>query len=256
MTNQPEEQVSPETVASATSPSPNPVARRIALAIVLVLLLVALVYDYGVARPSVNQAYDAVMAKFQDANLSAVTLTRGEVESLLDRPSSETFSDGANTVDVYQWASGLPLKHHDLFVVYRPGTDSDEFVRHFKFAYEPGGSMQVATAEALLTERVGRENSTDSAAAPTMTKIADGSGTKSVAVPETSAADPTSLPPFAELDGNEDGVLEASEWPDQYKSILKSMDADGDGTVDAKEFAAAGSATSDPGEAAVTDEPS
>lgn len=219
----------------------NPTPRRIALSIVFVLLLAALIYDYGVARPSVNQAYDAILTQFQDANLSASSLTRSEIESIVNRPAVESFEDNGQTVDVYQWASGLPLKNHNLYVVYRTVGEDDVFVRHFKYSFDPSDRMQARTADDLIADRAeksGREG------AETSLRRATNASAMAAAKSDDKSSSATeipsdALPKFAELDTNEDGILERSEWPESFQDQLESLDVNGDGQIDPTEFAAA-----------------
>ena len=109
---------------------------RILLA-VLAVLLVALGFDYLVARPRVSAAYDAIAERHMEVNANAnEILTNQDIHELLGKEPARTFPDGSTKVEVFSWASGVPFRTHDLFVVYQKSGDRQMFRRHSKFAYE------------------------------------------------------------------------------------------------------------------------
>ncbi len=111
---------------------------RLILFGILFLLVVALIYDYRVARPGVNQAYDKITEQSTLVNMSSTKkFTNKDVQELLGKQPSETFEDpNGDFVEVYSWRSGLPFRTHDLFAVYKKNGDDWLFHRHQKFGHE------------------------------------------------------------------------------------------------------------------------
>ncbi|MCS7467211.1 hypothetical protein NZK35_11210 [Stieleria sp. ICT_E10.1] len=111
--------------------------RKTVLYVLLALMVVALGYDYLVARPAVNAAYDQVTEASMEANRKgAGFLSNTDVRELLGREPVQTFEDGRYQVEVYQWRGGLVVKPHKLYTVYMPNGDGWMFNRHAKFVYE------------------------------------------------------------------------------------------------------------------------
>ncbi|WP_372898238.1 hypothetical protein [Stieleria sp.] len=114
--------------------------RKTVLYVLLGLMVVALGYDYLVARPAVNAAYDQVTEASMDANRKGVGfLSNTDVRELLGREPVQTFEDGRYQVEVYQWRGGLIVKPHKLYTVYMPNGGAWMFNRHAKFVYEASG---------------------------------------------------------------------------------------------------------------------
>ncbi len=110
---------------------------------ILALLLVALLYDYAVARPSVETAYNQIVDRSTEVNSkSTEVFTNLDVRELLGKEPSRTFDDAnGDKVEVYSWRSGLPIKSHELFTVYKPNNGKFLFYRHAKFQYETSGDV-------------------------------------------------------------------------------------------------------------------
>ncbi len=140
-------QSSPEADARAGSGSKT---RLLVLIGLLALALFALWYDYKVARPAVEQAYERISAM----NERIITggehrlMTNADVQSELGRSPNETFLSGNFTVEAYRWSAGMPIafrglsgdespgigmKTHDYYAVYRKDGPTLAFVTHFKF---------------------------------------------------------------------------------------------------------------------------
>ncbi|QDV42693.1 hypothetical protein Enr13x_25430 [Stieleria neptunia] len=114
--------------------------RKTVLYVVLGLMVVALGYDYLVARPAVNAAYDQVTEASVEANRKGVGfLSNTDVRELLGREPVQTFEDGRYQVEVYHWRGGLVVKPHKLYTVYLRNNDGLMFNRHAKFVYEASG---------------------------------------------------------------------------------------------------------------------
>ncbi len=119
------------------------VMRKIALGIVLAVAFAALIYDYAIARPSVEQAYHQIATQSQEAHRSADSpFTNEDVRALLGKPPSRIFRDGGDQVEVFSWIAGFPLLTHDLYVVFRENEQSIIYQRHSKFVYESEASIR------------------------------------------------------------------------------------------------------------------
>ncbi len=79
-------------------------------------------YDRYVARPAVAAAYSAILAENGKVYTTAgKTFTNKDVQKLIGKTPAKilTAPDG-NTVEIYQWRAGLPIRTHDLFAIYEP----------------------------------------------------------------------------------------------------------------------------------------
>ncbi|TWT50567.1 hypothetical protein Pla22_33100 [Rubripirellula amarantea] len=125
---------------------------RIVLFAVLGLLLIGLAYDYLVARPGVDAAYDKIAARSVELNkLPDTYFTNSDVQELLGKQPSRTFEDSnGELVEVFSWRSGLPIKTHDLFAVYKPSDGKMLFNRHAKFAYESSNDVSIYAGETIV----------------------------------------------------------------------------------------------------------
>jgi hypothetical protein len=144
----------PEIAAEIPKPPPS-VERRAALIrlyfllAILALMLGALWYDYMVARAGVSSAYDQISTLNTTMN-SARSLEVTEVshvQETLGRQPTRIIQNGIYTIEVYEWAAGMPVKinafqedeptfglrTHDYYAVYR----GQMFQRHYKFAIPP-----------------------------------------------------------------------------------------------------------------------
>lgn len=110
--------------------------RRFAILFVSIVATLAIVYDYTIARPSVDQAHDRINSRLDafDASLSE-SLSHHDVRELLQKQPSRIFRDGGKHVEVFSWIAGFPLRTHDLYVVYDQNGRTTSLIRHFKFAY-------------------------------------------------------------------------------------------------------------------------
>lgn len=233
---------------SSAEPAPTSSVRKLVLGVVFILLLAALIYDYGVARPSVNQAYDAVTDQFQQTNFAAQTLTRDQIETLLGRSSSDSFSDGQDTVQVYHWASGLPMKNHKLFVVYENKDDGkgDVFLRHSKYVYDAEASLVARSPEEIAADQKAKRRLAEEAFrladdqpavtndSPTDPSSMDDPAMTPTPTPPGSAAD--AWPPFETLDTDGDGLLSDTEWSEPLRAQVTDLDQDGDGKISRDEY--------------------
>ena len=131
--------------------------RQFVLIGLLVLLVIALVYDYKVVRPSVDAAYDRIAEESMHKNMRSTEIfTNKDVQELLAKTPSRTFEESnGNFVEVYSWRSGLPIRTHDLFAVYRKSGESWLFDHHAKYEHESAEEVyQYQAAEPNISEPI------------------------------------------------------------------------------------------------------
>jgi hypothetical protein len=154
--------------------------RSLVLLGILVLLLGALWYDYKIARPKVEFAYEAVGKVNSEYNAYAGKkyLTEKEVQTILNRQPASFIDHGTYHVEVYSWRSGLPIRSHNYYAVYSAGTPL-VFLKHYKYelpmeelrTLEPAAvgeeqsSPEDETAQSASKERKGADDKTNSESA-------------------------------------------------------------------------------------------
>ena len=102
-----------------SSGSPARVRQTILLA-VLALAVVALVYEFGVARPKALAAWDAV-SKLIDSNYDQpgeVKNTNESVQTAVGKRPARTTDEGNKRVEVYEWRRGIPILAYSFRVTY------------------------------------------------------------------------------------------------------------------------------------------
>ena len=87
---------------------------------ILVLGVAAMAYDRMVARPAVEAAYAAIVAKNVEVNATrGQVFTNIDVQKLIGKTPAKTFTNpDGDTVEIYQWRAGLPIRTHDLYAIY------------------------------------------------------------------------------------------------------------------------------------------
>jgi len=230
--------------------------RRLFLLVgLLALALFALWYDYKVARPAVEQAYDRIAAANDEINTAAEhrRMTSADVQGALRRRPSETFLNGKYTIEAYRWSAGMPielrglngdespgigLKTHDYYAVYRKDGPELAFVTHFKFDLDPdyfvekvvvAGADDGASAEESMMPGMGGPEG------PGMGMGGPGGEGPGGGGPG-GGFDPEAF--FAERDADGDGKLSGEEISERMRGRLEAIDTDGDGAVTKEEFLA------------------
>jgi len=117
-------QTNSEPTATAP-PSEPPSGSSKRLGIMLVVLAVGLAavgYDRYVARPAVTAAYASILAENGKVYTTpGKTFTNKDLQKLIGKMPARTLTDAdGNTVEIYQWRAGLPIRTHDLFAIYEP----------------------------------------------------------------------------------------------------------------------------------------
>jgi hypothetical protein len=110
--------------------------RQIILFTLLGLMLMAAAYDYIIARPNVDKAYDQISQlnnSMNSASMSKQTLNT-DIHKEINRTPEKTYTQGPYRVEVFSWMAGLPFRTHDLYAVYTPKGNDLVFMRHYKFA--------------------------------------------------------------------------------------------------------------------------
>ncbi|MAI69417.1 MAG: hypothetical protein CMM01_00665 [Rhodopirellula sp.] len=116
----------PSTPTTPTEPSKGSSKRLVILLSVLAVSLAAMGYDRYVAKPAVEAAYAAILAENGKVyRTKGKTFTNKDVQKLIGKTPAKTLTDAdGNTVEIYQWRAGLPIRTHDLFAIYQPKGDS------------------------------------------------------------------------------------------------------------------------------------
>ena len=122
--------------------------RSLLLLGVLVLLLVALWYDYKIARPQVETAYETVGKINEEYNSlpGKKYVTDKDVQQTLNRKPASVIQEGPYHVEVYSYRSGLPIRSHNYYAVYSAGQPLI-FLKHYKFEL-PMEELKVAAFSA------------------------------------------------------------------------------------------------------------
>ena len=149
----------PEETDASAGASKGSSIRKFALYGLLAIMIVAIVYDYRVARPAVDDAYDKIATASVAANSDATEiLTNQKVQELLGKQPAETFKDGNDLVEVYHFSGGLPGRPHRLWAVFKKNGENNLFYRHAKFAYEASSTVspvnEVMVGTGSTTEEV------------------------------------------------------------------------------------------------------
>ncbi|QDV11806.1 hypothetical protein CA51_16820 [Rosistilla oblonga] len=125
-----------ESAATTTTAKPSR-TRSYLLFGILGLMIIALAYDYKVARPNVEQAYEDLVAFNMQVNADPSDMVTPEmVAEMLGKTPTRTFKDMSDFVEVYSWRGGLFFKSHDLYVAYRVTPLGTLMARTSKFNYD------------------------------------------------------------------------------------------------------------------------
>ena len=235
--------------ASSDAPEAGSSKKRLCLLVsLLALALFALYYDYKVARPAVEKAYEQVASLNSQINNAAEhrRMKNTDVQEALGRTPNETFQSGIYTVEAYRWSAGMPLefrglsggespgigrKTHDYYAVYRRDGADFVFSTHFKFDLdhdELTPRERVAAADDEYMDEEGTmEMGSDPAPGPGGGPGGGGGG---------GVFDPEAF--FTERDADSDGKLAGDEISDRMRERLESIDTDEDGAVSKEEFLA------------------
>lgn len=230
--------------------------RQFVLLGILFVLVIALLYDYRVARPSVEQAYDKIAEQSILVNRSSTEVfTNENVQELIGKQPSRTFEEpNGDLVEVYSWRSGLPIRTHDLFAVYKQNGGKWMFHRHAKFQHEAstdvsqhdvkGGSVVASPID--VSELEDMEEGPDEGG-PSEGGGGFGGGGSGYA--GSSAYQPGAGGPgggrqfdpeamFNESDQDGDGKLTGPEIPERARASLSEIDTDGDESISKEEWTA------------------
>ncbi|MCA9121845.1 MAG: hypothetical protein H6822_11790 [Planctomycetaceae bacterium] len=231
--------------------------RLIVLVGLLAVALFALWYDYKVARPSVDRAYERIASENATVNAAAEhrLMTNVDVQSVLGRSPNETYLVGSYTVEAYRWRAGMPielrgldgqespgvgLKTHSYYAVYRKDGPLLNFVTHFKYDLDPdyfaepvvirsaetGASVAPGLAGAEQSEYGSPESGSGSGREGGGGGRGQGGG----------GFDPEAM--FAERDVDGDGKLTGEEISARMRENLEAIDTDSDGAISKAELLA------------------
>ena len=99
--------------------------RQMILFTILILGVIALLWEFRVARPKSEQAYEAVqnMLKTNYAGAGEVTNTNEDVKKLIGKAPAQTIPRDQHAVEVYKWRRGLPIMAYTVQVLYNKKED-------------------------------------------------------------------------------------------------------------------------------------
>ena len=94
--------------------------RQTILLAVLALAVVALVYEFGVARPKSLAAWDAInkLIKSNYDQPGEVKNTNETVQAAVGKPPARTTDEGNQRVEIYEWRRGIPILAYSFRVTY------------------------------------------------------------------------------------------------------------------------------------------
>ena len=204
----------------------------------LALMLCALGYDRLVARPGVELAYDKIAAEYEIENAKGDRFMTNEmVSKMVGGLPARTFNDPKGEfVEVYSWRAGLPFKTHDLFVVYQPVGDKQQFVRLSKFVYDQTDQIFAGLSESAMERSLDTESvaPTDSVSFTVSEQENSSSQDNSSGRQRERGFDPEAM--FKRNDADGDGKLSGDEIPERMRDGLVEIDTDTDGAVTLEEF--------------------
>lgn len=237
---------------------------------ILALGVIGLVYDRQVARPALERASEDLARAVDASNRSLEdTVTPDDVEEVLGRSAVQSFEDGGDYVEVFAWRSGLPIRTHKLYAIYRDQGGEKVLYRQAIYKYESRGEvipinelktieMTEEEAEAAGNEndeggggggRGGRPgggegdqgggddgNSDDEAGDNEAGGIdsAEAARREQYSGPPTGTPDPEEQ--FELADFNDDGLLTETEIVGRMQDNLDEIDTDGDGAISESEY--------------------
>ena len=118
--------------AKAKSSGTNNMAlvRQVVLVLLLIVAIGAAVYDFKMARPAAQRAYDTIQKMSEES--SDESLTNEAIQQVLKKKPSVTLGGPeSNTyLEKYTWVSGLLFKSYYVWVVYTPN-EPHVFQAHF-----------------------------------------------------------------------------------------------------------------------------
>jgi hypothetical protein len=192
-------------------------------ALIAVLLIVggALAYDYLVARPAAQAAFDKADELWKSRG------QRKEVIEELGEPSATFKKENDFSIDLYSFRSGVLFRTYKVYIVYA-GTGLIESISKDK---EP---EEMNMPDADDSEASKSDNSPTGAS-----NLADSGRDDSGSNDGGRGGDPAQfVARIMENDADGDGRLSADEIPERMRSNLDSVDSNSDGVVDRDEVTA------------------
>ena len=109
--------------------------RQKILFIILFLAIGALVWEYKVAKPKSEEAWEAVTGML-NSNFSSggeVTNTNEDVANAIGKSPAETKPDEHQAIEIYKWRRGLPFRSYEIQVLYEKKSDGQLFLKNAMF---------------------------------------------------------------------------------------------------------------------------
>lgn len=229
--------------------------------LILGVLVIGLIYEYAVAQPAVNEAYDRMAEESVRLNAKGADPTTGQsdvftnvrVQELLDKEPSRTFEEpNGDLVEVYSWRRGLPFLKHDLFAVYKKNGNDWMFYRHAKFEHESSTAVSKYDGKSGMMVQLDGSSPPDPQAEGARRAAAEAAESGQPAGPGPTAGpgggggpgrggpgggggfDPAAM--FANADSDGDGMLTGDEIPQRSRDNLAEIDTDGDQSISEAEW--------------------
>jgi hypothetical protein len=179
---------------------------------ILVIVGGALAYDYLVARPKAQAAYDKA-GEFEKSQA-----VRDVVIKELGEPSKTFTKEGDLTIDRYDFRSGVIFRKYEVYIVYNRSGIIESSAKD----QEPQ-EMSLADVDPSDSE----DPPSDSPSPPGY-QVNAGNG-----------ADPAQfVARIMENDADGDGMLSGDEIPERIRSNLEQVDTNSDGALDRDELTA------------------
>ncbi len=94
-------------------------ARQVILLLILIVVAGAGAYEFGIARPAYESAWDKISNI--DSSIDSGNYTAAQIEEMIGKkPVAIEEDEWAENVEIrtYRWQSGLPFRSHNIYVVY------------------------------------------------------------------------------------------------------------------------------------------
>lgn len=234
------EKMSAETQDSSQSPPEKKSNTTLLILLVILALGVAgLMYDRRVARPGVEKAYDDLISLVEKTNRNVQESVNPEdVRAVVGRAPVSNFDDGEDFVEVFAWRSGLPIRTHKLYAVYKEQHGQKVFYRHAKFKYDMQADVIEIPKAIVIEGDPDDPDNGDPSADGGDDAMPGGAVAQGGAGPGGGGRNFDPEARFTESDEDGDGLLKGDEINPRMQENLSETDTDGDGAVSKEEFMA------------------
>jgi hypothetical protein len=154
-------------------------------------MLGALGYDYLVARPALDNAYDKIVDENTRINADPTRfMTNGDLHKLIGKSPSRSFTDKSGEfVEMFEWPGGLVLKTHKLYAYYQQTAGQHRFVRLAKHATEAQSDIYAHLSDERIEASAPLQEEAFTSGSPSKSSSSD--------PPSNPSSDSTETPPDA-----------------------------------------------------------